>query len=55
MVEKEDIPFLIHLVDSLDEARLKLEEAHANRDYEKFNKIKKFILEAQRKISEVSS
>lgn len=49
---KEDIPFLNQLVKSLEEAELKLEEAYEKKDYEKFNKSKKFMLEIQKQISE---
>jgi hypothetical protein len=48
---KEEIPFLNQLVKSLEEAELKLEKAHEKKDYEKFNKSKKFMLEIQKQIS----
>jgi len=50
---EEDISFLNQLVDTLEEARLKLEEAYKKRDYENFDKSKKFIIQLQKKISEV--
>ncbi len=50
---KEEIPFLTQLVKSLEEAELKLEEAYEKKDYEKFNKSKKFMLEIQKQISEM--
>ena len=53
MVKREDIPFLNQLVKALEEAELKLEEAYEKKDYEDFNKSKKFMLQIQRKISEV--
>ena len=52
-MEKEDIEFLNQLVKSLEEAEPKLEEAYKNKDYETFNKLKKFILNIQKKIFEV--
>jgi len=48
---REEITFLRQLVDALEEAELKLEESYNKKDYESFNKLKKFILEVQRKIS----
>ncbi len=50
---KEEISFLNHLIKSLEESGLKIEEYYKKRDYEKFNNIKKFMLEIQKKISEI--
>lgn len=50
---KEDIPFLNQLVKSLEESELKLEKAYEKKDYENFNKSKKFILQIQKQISEI--
>lgn len=50
---REDISFLSQLVKTLEEAELKLEEAYDKKDYESFNKSKKFIFEIQKKISEI--
>ncbi len=50
---RENIVFLDQLVKSLEEAELSLEEAYDKKDYEKFNKSKRFILEVQKKISEI--
>ena len=50
---REDIEFLNQLIKALEEAELKLEEAYEKKDYENFNKSKKFIMQIQRKISEV--
>ena len=50
---KEDIPFLNQLVKALEETELKLEKAYEKKDYESFDKSKKFMLQIQRKISEV--
>ena len=52
-MEKGDLEFLSQLVDSIQEAGDKLEKAYDKKDYEKFDKTKKFILQIQRKISEV--
>jgi exonuclease VII small subunit len=48
----EDISFLNQLVKTLEEAELNLEESYEKRDYEDFEKSKKFILQIQKKISE---
>ena len=52
-MKREDIEFLSQLIKALEEAGLKLEEAYEKKDYENFNKTKKFIMQIQRKISEV--
>jgi len=52
-MKKEDIPFLNQLVKSLEESELKLEKAYEKKDYEKFSKSKKFMLEIQKQISEI--
>jgi len=53
MIKKEDIIFLNQLVDALGESELKLEESYNEKNYEKFNNIKKLIMEIQKKISGV--
>lgn len=50
---EEEVTFLNQLVKTLEEAESKLEQAYEERDYEKFNRLKKFILQIQKKISEV--
>lgn len=50
---EEDISFLEQLINTLQEAELKLEEAYKIKNYEKFNNSKKFILNIQKKISEI--
>lgn len=50
---RENISFLSQLVKTIEEAGLKLEEAYDKKDYESFSKSKKFVLEIQRKISEI--
>ncbi len=52
MIKEEDIIFLNQLVESLEEAELKLEKSYSERNYENFDKSKKIILQIQRKISE---
>jgi len=51
---EEEIIFLKQLGDVLEEAGLKLEEAYNKKDHESFNKLKKFILEVQKKISYIT-
>ena len=48
----ESISFLNQLVDSLEKAGVRIEEAYKKRDYEEFEKLKKFILQVQKKIFE---
>ena len=52
-MKKEDIPFLNQLVKSLEEAESKLEKAYEKKNYEEFNKSKKFMLKVQKQVSEV--
>lgn len=52
-MKKEDIEFLNQLVSSLEKAEYKLEYVYKNKSYGEFNKIKKFMLDIQKKISEV--
>ena len=47
-----EIETLTQLVDSLDEAVLKLEDFYDKEDYDNFNKTKKFIFQIQKKIFE---
>ena len=50
---QEDVTFLNHLINSLEESELKLEEAYDKKDYENFNRTKKMMLQIQKKISEI--
>jgi hypothetical protein len=50
---EEDISFLEQLINTIQEAELKLEEAYKIKNYEKFNNSKKLILKLQEKISEI--
>lgn len=52
-IRKEDISMLNQLVESLEEAGLKLEEAYKNKDYRNFDNSKKIILQVQKRISEI--
>jgi len=49
----ENILFLKELIKSLEESCAQLESSYKNQDYDNFGKSKKFILQMQRKISEV--
>jgi len=51
-MKNNDLVFVNQLVTSLEEAQVKLEEAYAKKDYESFEKIKKFMKEIQKKIEE---
>ena len=53
MIKKEDIMFLNQLVNTLEEAELKLEEAYEEKNYEIFDNMKKLIMQIQSKISGV--
>jgi len=52
-MKKEDIPFLNQLIKSLEETESKLEEAYEKKDYEDFNKLKKFMMQIQKRIHEI--
>jgi len=52
-MQKQNLIFLKQLVLSLEEAEEKLERAYDKKDFDEFNKIKKFILQTQKKISEI--
>ena len=52
-MKKEDIPLLDQLIKSLEEGALKLEEAFERKDSEDFIRIKKFMIQIQKKIAEV--
>jgi len=46
---QEDVTFLNHLINALEESELKLEEAYDKKDYENFNRTKKMMLQIQKK------
>ena len=52
-MKKEDIPILNQLVRSLEEADIKLEEAHKNNDANSFARAKKLMVQVQTKIDEL--
>lgn len=52
-MKEDDIQLLSQLFGSLEEAVLKLEEYYKKGHFENFNNLKKFILNIQKKISEV--
>jgi hypothetical protein len=52
MIKEENIEFLKQLAASLEKAGPKLEEAYKSKSNAEFNRIKKFILEIQKKIYE---
>jgi hypothetical protein len=53
-MKKEEIPQLEQIITSLGDAVPRLEQAYEKKDSENFNKIKKFIIQGQRKISEIA-
>jgi len=52
-MKKEEIEYLSQIAKSLGEVEPQLERAYNQKDAENFNKIKRFVLQAQKKISEV--
>ena len=52
-MKKEDIPFLLQLVESLEEAEANLEQAHDVKDNVKFTNSKNMISKLQNKIAEI--
>ncbi len=52
-MKKEEIPFLNQLVKALEEAEETFEQSYKEKNYDMFNKSKKFILKVQEKIGEV--
>jgi len=53
MIKEENLEFLNQLGSSLEKAGFQLEKVYQQKSYEEFNKLRKFILEIQKKISEV--
>jgi mevalonate kinase len=51
-MKKEEIAFLKKIVDSIEEAAEKLEEAYEKKDVDSFNSAKKFMLIVQRRLKE---
>jgi hypothetical protein len=52
-MEKREIQYIAQLITTLENTEAKLEKAHKGESTEEFNILKKFILQIQRKISEV--
>lgn len=52
-MKKEELAFLVQLARSVEDAEKELELAYSSGDVEKFNKVKSFIVKANRKIAEV--
>lgn len=53
MIKESDIPVLNQLVKALEDSFDRLEIAYRKRDPENFNKLKKIVVQTQRKISEI--
>lgn len=51
-MEKEEVGFISQLVKVLKESEPKLEEFYRQKDTQKFNEMKKFILQVQKEIDE---
>jgi uncharacterized membrane protein (DUF106 family) len=52
-MKKEDIEFLNELLVNLEKFGSELEEAYKSNDIEKFNQIKKMIIESEKKMARV--
>jgi 2-oxo-4-hydroxy-4-carboxy--5-ureidoimidazoline (OHCU) decarboxylase len=52
-MKRSDIDFLKQLINSFETAEFKLENAYKRGDFATFNKMKKFMLQMQEKISEI--
>lgn len=52
-MKKEGVELLGQMIKSLEEASDMLDESYSDNDFQKFNKVKKFILQIQDKISEM--
>ncbi|MBU0959156.1 MAG: hypothetical protein KKB31_04380 [Nanoarchaeota archaeon] len=50
---RDEIEFLDQIANSLQKAEVRLQQAHLNKNPEDFNNLKKFILQLQKRISEV--
>jgi len=53
-MQKEDLEQLNQLISSLEESLIKLEISYDKKDFENFDKLKKFVLNLYTKISEIS-
>ena len=52
-MEKREIQYIAQLINTLEQSEVKLEKADREKNTGEFNRVKKFILQIQRKISEV--
>ncbi|MEK6926535.1 MAG: hypothetical protein AABW50_04625 [Nanoarchaeota archaeon] len=52
MINSENIEFLNQLVNSLAKAEIKLEQAYQSQNYDEFNRLKKLMIQMQKRISE---
>ncbi len=50
-MEKQELEFITQLINVLKESELKLEEFYKNKDSQKFNEMKRFILKVQKEIN----
>jgi hypothetical protein len=53
-MKKGDAQILVLLIDALENAEAKLENVYDMKDYDSFMRVKKYILEVQRRIAEVA-
>lgn len=53
-MKKGDIEILTNLINALEIAEQRLEEAYKKKDYEAFNKTRAYILEVQKRIGEMT-
>ena len=53
-MQKEDLEYLNQLISSLEESLTKLEIAYEKKEFEKFDNLKKFVLNLFTKISETA-
>jgi len=52
-MEKREIQYIAQLINTLEQTEIKLEKYSREKNTNEFNNVKKFILQIQRKISEV--
>ena len=52
-MEKREIQYIAQLITTLEQSEIKLEKFYNEKNTEEFNNVKRFILQIQRKISEV--
>ena len=53
MIQKREIQYIAQLITTLEQAEVKLEKFYNEKNTDEFNNVKRFILQIQRKISEV--